>query len=105
MKIKVVDLKTNLSKVLRDIQSSGETLEVCVRESTVAYLSPIHPKQADTNPAREANQLSKRLAEVGLMVDVPHLPSGPISRPKIHRAGDERTDVSTAQGIRAEKNW
>ena len=105
MKIRVVDLKTNLSKVLREIQSSGETLEVCVRESTVAYLTPVHPKKGETNPAHDINRLTNSLADVGLILTGPHLQNERVARPKIHRAGDDQIDITTIGVIRSEKDW
>jgi antitoxin (DNA-binding transcriptional repressor) of toxin-antitoxin stability system len=41
MKVKVGQLKAGLSQYLREMQESGEPIEVCVREKAVAYLTPI----------------------------------------------------------------
>lgn len=40
MTVKVGQLKAHLLKYLRKLQESGEAIEVCVREKSVAYLTP-----------------------------------------------------------------
>jgi len=44
MKVKVGQLKTHLSRYLKDVKETGESIEVCVREDTVAYLTPSAPR-------------------------------------------------------------
>jgi len=101
VKISVVDLKTNLSKVLREIQSNGETLEVCVRESPVAYLTPILPKNEEASPMQDIRRLTNRLHDSGLILEAPQEMRDVVTLPKNHRAGDGRVDISTTSDMRA----
>lgn len=41
MKVKIGELKANLSKYLQKLKNGGEPIEVCIREAPVAYLIPI----------------------------------------------------------------
>ncbi len=39
MKVAIGEMKTHLSRYIRELQGGAEPIEVCVRERTVAYLS------------------------------------------------------------------
>lgn len=49
IKVKVGQLKTHLSRYLKNIKETGEPIEVCVREDTVANLTPSPQAQANPN--------------------------------------------------------
>jgi len=65
MKVKVGELKTHLSKYLRDLEGSDEPIEVCVREDTVAYL---RSAKAEENVSPDAARLNRRLEAAGITV-------------------------------------
>ena len=104
MKIRVADLKTNLSRHLRRLRETGEPIEVCVREEPVAYIT-----SADRHPDSVAKQvddaLQGRLQAAGLLV----VSQGgiPAERPDITAsvAGDGRTDIATMKAIRNQRAW
>lgn len=65
MKVKIGELKTHLSRYLRDLEGSDELIEVCVREDTVAYLRSAKAEDSgNPNPAR----LNRRLEAAGITV-------------------------------------
>lgn len=101
MKVKVGQLKTHLSQYLREIQETGETLEVCVRERPVAYLTPIaaQAEEADALPPDLEESLAKdgiRIVQWGRKSDFV-----PTPRP----AGDGKCIENTIVSIREEKDW
>ena len=64
MKVKIGKLKTHLSRYLKELQNSEEPIEVCVRESTVAYLTA-----ADTETeGLAANAMRRTFEHDGLHV-------------------------------------
>lgn len=65
MKVKIGELKTHLSKYLRDLEGSDEPIEVCVREDTVAYLSSAKAEDSG-NPS--SARLNRRLEAAGITV-------------------------------------
>jgi antitoxin (DNA-binding transcriptional repressor) of toxin-antitoxin stability system len=103
MKVKVGQLKTGLSKYLRLIQETGESVEVCVRETPVAYLSPIVEKgiEVESEPPME---WVKALAANGIRIvqwgrkDDDFVPT---PRP----AGDGRSIKNSVVAMREEKTW
>lgn len=103
MKIKVADLKANLSRHLRQLRQTGEVIEVCVREDSVAYLSPVHKKGAEEARAEDAMRL--RLRRSGLILAKEGSPPAPLAPQSAAVAGDQRTDLSTVSALRAEKDW
>lgn len=103
MKVKIADLKANLSRHLRQMRQSGEVIEVCVREDSVAYLTPVHKKGAEEADADDALRL--RLRRAGLILAKEGSPPAPLDHPSVAVAGDKRTDLSTVTALRAEKDW
>lgn len=105
MKIKVANLKANLSKVLKEIERSGDTVEVCVREAPVAYLTPAKPVKGKPGSRAEIEQLVHAFAGLGMKL---HPPASVREEkytitPRI--AGDGRCDISTIEVMRSEKPW
>src|SRR5690606_18809488 len=101
MKVKLGQLKTHLSKYLREIQESGERLEVCVRETPVAYLTPI--KDEKDREAEPPPDIVKSLEDVGLQLTRWGTKSKrvPIPQP----AGDGKTIKNSIVAMREEKDW
>lgn len=100
MKVNVGQLKAKLSQYLREIQATGETLEVCVREAPVAYLMP------SSLQAPEKQRISgemDRLAKAGLQVIPASSPKKPL--PSLGKTGDRLKLSNTVVAMRAEKDW
>lgn len=104
MKVKVADLKANLSQYLRRVRETGERIEVCVREDKVAYLTSAADGVPDAAAVRESDALRRRLHEAGLTL-VYEGAARPLPDVKASMAGDRRTDVATVAAMRAEKGW
>jgi len=105
MKMNVGYLKAHLSKVLRDVRDTGETVEVCVREKPVAYLTSASRKNGEPGTLPDNRRLASRFESVGLSLRPPQSPSPVPYKPQTRKAGDGRTDVSTVPAMRAEKEW
>lgn len=105
MKVKVADLKANLSRHLRQLQKTGEPIEVCVREDSVAYLTPASAGAPDQVAARQNEALRARLHTAGLVLTTECKPSHPLPAIQATIARDGRTDVSTVSAMRAERDW
>jgi antitoxin (DNA-binding transcriptional repressor) of toxin-antitoxin stability system len=106
MKVKSAELKTHLSHYLRLVQETGEDIEVCVRETPVAYLSRTKEPPMNTALQLETRQLEASFQTVGLTL-APPLASIPTTRrvPVPTVAGDGRTDVDTIQETRRQRDW
>ena len=100
MKVKTGELKTHLSRYLREAGETGTPIEVCVREKTVAYLTPVS-HDAETQTARDA--LSARLAAAGVTVN--QWGRKPTQAPCPGHARDGRTAQNSVVAIREEKDW
>lgn len=99
MKVKVGQLKAHLSRYLREIQETGESLEVCVRETPVAYLTPIGEEKEENPPPDLVKAMAAdgiRIVQWGCKKDFV-----PTPRP----AGDGKTFKNTVVAMREEKDW
>ena len=105
MKVKVADLKANLSRHLRRVGETGETLEVCVRENPVAYLTPAGSGAPNAAAIKAADALRERLHSAGLTLAEPA--AAPKTLPAIRAsvAEDGRTDVATVAVLRTARDW
>ena len=109
MRVKSAELKTHLSHYLRLVQETGEDIEVCVRETPVAYLT--RTKEAPVNAALnlETRQLEAAFLTVGLTLvsplAVPSLHPEPRRLPTPTIAGDGRTDLDTVEETRQQRDW
>jgi prevent-host-death family protein len=101
MKVKVGQLKAHLSKYLREVQETGEPIEVCVREKPVAYLTPISDVAADE--LQERKVLEEKLKLRGIKVVQWGQNRGPL--PKPGKPGDGKTIENTIVAMREEKDW
>lgn len=101
MKVKVGQLKAHLSRYLREIQDSGETLEVCVRETPVAYLKPIvEDLLLEEGPPAE---LVKALESDGVRIVQWGRKSDFVPTPR--PAGDGKFIKNSVVAMREEKDW
>jgi antitoxin (DNA-binding transcriptional repressor) of toxin-antitoxin stability system len=105
MKVKIGELKTHLSKYLRQMQESREPIEVCMREEPVAYLAPLVEKAPGAEQSRALQQA--RLAEVGLSLANG---CGAVVRPREFEPapsppGDGRRGVDTVREMRESKDY
>ena len=104
MRVKIASLKANLSRYVRQVQRTGEPVEVCVREDAVAYLAPAGPAAPDAEAARAAGALRARLRAAGLRL-VGEPVGTPLPAITAATAGDRRTDRATVAELRAERGW
>lgn len=102
MKVKIGELKTHLSRYLRQLEKDQEPIAVCLREETVAYLVPAGKESPD--PAHAA--VRERLEGIGLswgdtgtMVSPKELSVHPVKL----RGVDRRDD--TVAAMRSAKGW
>lgn len=112
-RIKTSELKTHLSRYLRELRETGEGIEVCAREEAVAYLTPAKSCREDGAAAiaHELEVLGSRLQAAGLTLDVPSWRRNWLAGGGFRldgpppAAGDGRSDVSSVQEIRQERDW
>jgi antitoxin (DNA-binding transcriptional repressor) of toxin-antitoxin stability system len=106
MNVKTADLKNNLSRYLRHIRDTGESILVCDRERPVATLSPLQ-RDAGSEWCRLREETLARARAAGLEIE---MPTQRPSRPALPRltptvAPDGRTDVQTSDLLRQEKPY
>jgi antitoxin (DNA-binding transcriptional repressor) of toxin-antitoxin stability system len=106
MNVKTADLKNNLSRYLRLVRETGETVIVCDRDTPVATLAPI-ARNADTEWHRYREEALARARKIGL--DLP-LPTARPARPCMPSvtpspAPDGRTHVKTTDLLRKGRNY
>lgn len=105
MRVKVADLKAHLSRHLRHVQETGETLQVCVRENPVAYLTPAGAAAPDAAELKATDVLRERLRSAGLRLAEPISRTRALPVIQAATAGDGRTDLATVAALRAAKDW
>jgi antitoxin (DNA-binding transcriptional repressor) of toxin-antitoxin stability system len=105
MQVKTAELKANLSRYVRQVRETGESIEVLLRDETVAYLTPAHVGH-HTTAEEEAKRraLERSFSEMGLSCQ---LATNPATLPHTEAvvAGDGRRDIATVSKIRNEKDW
>jgi antitoxin (DNA-binding transcriptional repressor) of toxin-antitoxin stability system len=106
MNVKTADLKNNLSRYLRQIRKTGESIVVCDRDEPVATLSPL-VRDADAEWTRYRTEALARAKEIGLKLDIPmQRPTKgcmPSVRPIV--APDGRTDIRTIDLVRGGRDY
>lgn len=94
------EAKTHLSKLVKQVNETGEPLELCVREETVAYLVPAKKK---TDEELEREEMEKKLKEVGLvMVQWPKKPPRPFP---VKLPDEPLREGNAVLEMRAEKDY
>ena len=101
MKIKVGQLKTHLSRYLRELEAGGEPIQVCVREEPVAYLVSVRHQSSEGRPG--SRELQSKLERVGLIWNG----EGELSEfhPVPSLAEDGKKDVASIPAIRSQRGW
>jgi prevent-host-death family protein len=106
MNVKTADLKNNLSRYLRRVRETGETIIVCDRDEPVATLSPIM-RNEDAEWTRYREEALARARQIGLKIDIPaKRPTGrcmPEVTPTV--APDGRTDLRTIDFTRGGRDY
>lgn len=106
MNVKTADLKNNLSRYLRRVRETGETLIVCDRDEPVATLAPI-VRDADADWRRFREEALARARKNGIEIDIPvnrpTKPCMPPANPTV--APDGRTDISTIAFTREGRDY
>jgi len=101
-KVKIGQRKAGLSQYLREMQETGEPVEVCVRERPVAYLTPI-PRERDTGSSLPPETM-ERLRAAGIRVIPAKKPKGDWV-PIPGKADDSLVIANTVVAMREEKDW
>ena len=109
MEVKTGQLKNNLSRYLKRVAQTGETITIMDRNRPVARLSPIRGKRtkADSEWAKERAAILARAAKFGIKITVPESRPRPLNslgiEPQV--APDGRTDICTVVEMRKEKDY
>jgi antitoxin (DNA-binding transcriptional repressor) of toxin-antitoxin stability system len=99
MKVRVADLKANLSRYLQEIKAGGPPLEVCVRDKTVAFLNPV----AENTERSTREAIKAALENQGLLLDDWGQKSA--SPPEPGKPGDGKHPENSVVSIRKESLW
>ncbi|MBL8022146.1 MAG: type II toxin-antitoxin system prevent-host-death family antitoxin [Leptospirales bacterium] len=101
MKVKIAELKNNLSRYVHRVRERGEVIVVCDRDRPVACLVPLgNSSETDWRVYRETMLL--RAEESGIKLDIPLLRSDlkAFHSIKPGLAPDKRTDLNTIEIVR-----
>ena len=103
MDVKTGELKNRLSYYLRRVRERGETVIVYDRDEPIATLQPLQGS-ADWKPHRIAILAAARKS--GLELDIPmRSPAGILAGVPASVAPDGRTDLSTIELVRGERDY
>jgi antitoxin (DNA-binding transcriptional repressor) of toxin-antitoxin stability system len=113
MRVKTGELKSRLSHYLRHVRETGEEIEVCVRETPVAYIRRAQENPEDAAVRADQRALEAAFRSVGLRLDpglsLPppggHATSLPGRRPRPSLAGDGRGEIDTVSELRGQRDW
>ncbi len=103
VKVNSSELKTHLGQYLRSVERDSTTLEICIRDRTVAYLVPANQTVRLSSVAQDSPLLA--LKQAGMLLQSPQggHPSIPLPAPVL--AGDGREDASSTDSMRAGRDW
>lgn len=109
MKVKTGELKNNLSRYLKRLAETGESITILDRDRPVAKITPIRGKRGAkaSSWTKERAALLKKAAKLGISLTVPE------TEPKLLRdlrivprvAPDGRTDINSVVEMRREKDY
>lgn len=110
MKVKTGELKNNLSRYLRRLAETGESITILDRNRPIARIMPLRGARGTKKApswAKERTELLKKAAKLGINLTVPE------TQPKLLRdlhivprvAPDGRTDIDTVVRMRREKDY
>jgi antitoxin (DNA-binding transcriptional repressor) of toxin-antitoxin stability system len=104
MNVNTAELKNGLSKFLRHIRRTGETITVCDRNRPIALLSPL-PSEDRTARERERKTVLRRAERLGIRLTLP-ADEGPDDEPIVPEiARDGRRDTATIEWVRAGRDY
>jgi prevent-host-death family protein len=106
MDVKTGELKNRLSHYLRLVEH-GETITVLVRNRPVAKLVPAIKKPAASSWKIERERLIREAANLNITLHLPETEPKPFHSIKVSPrvAPDGRTDISTMEMIRNEREY
>ena len=106
MKVKTAELKNNLSRYLRRVRETGETIVVYDRDKPIAMLGPLPERELfDPKLKIELDQMQVRFAKVGLELRRPDVLLNRLPKIKPTPAPDGRTDTDSVQEMRQGRDW
>ena len=108
MQVETREFRNNLSRYLKRITESGETIILLDRNQPIAKIAPVRGKQRAPASAwkKERSLLLAKAAKLGISISLPEKEPKPlretIFKPQI--APDGRTDIETVVRMRREKD-
>jgi antitoxin (DNA-binding transcriptional repressor) of toxin-antitoxin stability system len=109
MNVKTGELKNNLSRYLKRLAETGESITILDRDRPVAKITSIRGKRGapESTWAKERIRLLAKAVKLGIKITIPEKEPGPLRgmkfRPQI--APDGRTDIETVNEMRREKDY
>ena len=109
MEVKTGELKNNLSRYLKRVAQTGESLTILDRNRPVAKLTPWRGKKSAHKTAweKERERVLAKAAKLGIKISIPEKKPVPMRELNIvpRVAPDGRTDFNTVVEMRREKNY
>lgn len=111
MQIKTAELKNNLSKYLRRVRETGESITICDRDKPVAVLSPLPPEAVESEEDREwlkeRERILKKAKKLGGRLTLSRKCPRPMRELALHPtlAPDGRTDIKTIDLVRGGRDY
>jgi prevent-host-death family protein len=109
MDVKTGDLKNNLSRYLKRVAETGESITILDRNRPVARITPIRRKRGTPESAwsKERAKLLARAAKLGIKIQISEKEPRSFKSLGIHPriAPDGRTDIDTVASMRREKDY
>src|SRR5258706_1452650 len=107
MKVKTGELKNNLSRYLKQLAETGESITILDRNRPVARIMPLRGQRGAKRSAwtKERADVLERASKMGIKLSIPETEPKPLRNipiiPKV--APDGRKDIDTVVGMRKEK--
>lgn len=109
MKVKTGELKNNLSRYLKRLAETGESITILDRNRPIARIMPLRGKRGAkrTAWAEERADVLERAAKLGIKLTVPETEPKPLRNISImpRLAPDGRKDIGTVAEMRKEKDY
>lgn len=105
VRVNTAELKNSLSKYLRRIRATHETITVCERNRPIAKLVPLVPDLA-AEGERERQELARRARRLGIKLELSPPGARPRDvevRPEVARDG--QTDRATVEWVRGGRRY
>ena len=109
MEVKTGDLKNNLSRYLKQVAQTGESLTILDRNRPVAKLTPWRGKKTTRKTAweKEREKTLAKAAKLGIKITIPEKEPLPLWKNAIDPviAPDGRTDINSVVEMRRERDY